>query len=71
MKRFTLATAVVLSLLSGVLLAHAAWTEDRAAPTSPSPAVSVASPATALDGAAGWHYRHSQPTHWRSCMLQP
>jgi hypothetical protein len=68
MKRFALVTSVVLALLSGVILARAARTDDGAAPASPSPAVGSAA---ALDGPAGWHYRHSQPTHWRSCMLQP
>jgi hypothetical protein len=62
MKRFAVVASVVLVLLTGVLLARSARTDDRAAPASPSPA--------ALDGSAGWHYRHSQPTHWRSCMLQ-
>ncbi len=70
MKRFALVASVVIALLSGVLLARAAWTGDRAAPTWPSSAVSAADTAAALDGPTGWHYRHSQPTHWRSCMLQ-
>ena len=67
MKRFTLVASVGLALLSCVLLARAARTEDGASPVSPPPAAH----AGALDGSAGWHYRHSQPTHWRSCMLQP
>jgi hypothetical protein len=70
MKRFALVASVVLALLSGVLLARAAWSDDGTAPALPSPAVS-ADAAAALDGPAGWHYRHNQPTHWRSCMLQP
>ncbi len=70
MKRCALLASVMVALLSGVLLARAARTEDRAAPPSSPPAVVVDS-AAALDGSAGWHYRHSQPTHWRSCMLQP
>jgi hypothetical protein len=70
MKRFTLVVSAGLALLCCVLLARAARTEDGAVPASPSPAAR-ADTAAALDGSAGWHYRHSQPTHWRSCMLQP
>ncbi len=67
MKRLALVTSAVLGLLSGVLLARAAWPADPGAPASPTPVVSAAG---ALDGPAGWHYRHSQPTHWRAAMLQ-
>jgi hypothetical protein len=70
MKRFALVASVVLTLLCGVLLARAARTGDCAAAVSPSPAAR-SDAAEALDGPAGWHYRHTQPTHWRSCMLQP
>jgi hypothetical protein len=69
MKRLTLVTSAGLALLCCVLLARAARTEDGAAAASPPPEAR-ADAATALDGAAGWHYRHSQPTHWRACMLQ-
>jgi hypothetical protein len=69
MKRLSVVASVVVALLTCVLLARAARTDDGAGPSSPSPAVSA--DAAALDGSAGWHYRHSQPTHWRACMLQP
>jgi hypothetical protein len=68
MKRIGLIVATVVTvLLPGVLLARAAWADPPAA-TSPAPAT----PATrdVLVGPTGWHYLHSQPTHWRSCMLQ-
>ena len=68
MKRFPLGVSVLTLLLSGVLLARAAWRDHPGVRASQRPASNaVGSP----DGAAGWHYRHSQPTHWRSCMLQP
>jgi len=68
MKRFALAASVAISLLSGVLLARAAWRDDAGAPLSPIPTVPATGP---LDSAAAWHYRHNQPTHWRACLLQP
>ncbi len=67
MKRLALATAVVITLFSGVLLVRAAWRDDAGAPVSPIPTVSATGP---LDSAAAWQYRHNQPTHWRSCMVR-
>jgi hypothetical protein len=67
MKRYALTGAVVASLLAGVLLARAAWPNDATHPAVLRPA---AKPGDALGGSAGWHYRHSQPTHWRDCLLQ-
>jgi hypothetical protein len=67
MKRFLLIAMVAGVLLSSVFLVRAAW---RPAPASQVTTVSAAEAGTALDGPAGWHYRHSQPTHWRSCLLQ-
>ncbi len=69
MKRFALLASVVVALLSGVLLARVARSEGAA--PSPSPVGRTIDAAAALEGSAGWHYRHSQPTHWRSTMLQP
>jgi hypothetical protein len=59
MKRVALVTSVVTSLLLAVLVARAGRRGDGAPPASASRAA-----------AADWHYRHSQPTHWRSCMLK-
>jgi hypothetical protein len=67
MKRFAVVASVITALLSGILLARAAWRDDGTPPASPIPTVTAAG---TLDGAAGWHYRHSQPTHWRACLLQ-
>jgi hypothetical protein len=69
MRRCAISVAVVTALLSGVLLARAAWPGATVPSTSPSPAGPLP-PADALTGPAGWQYRHSQPTHWRSCLLQ-
>jgi hypothetical protein len=66
MKRFALVSSVATILISGALLARAAWRETAADPISPTPTVTAAG---ALGGAAGWHYRHNQPTHWRTCLL--
>jgi hypothetical protein len=65
MKRFLLVASVAV-LISGVFLARAAWPDDEAAPVAATPA-----DGPTLNGPADWHYRHSQPTHWRSCMLRP
>jgi hypothetical protein len=65
MKRPTVVgVSVIAFLLTGVLLARAAW-PDGAAPPTPHRLAG-----DRLTGSAGWHYRHSQPTHWRSCLLQ-
>ena len=61
--------AVVAVLLAGVLLARAAWSDRSVPSASASPAVTVP-PGNALAGPAGWRYRHSQPTHWRPCLLR-
>jgi hypothetical protein len=66
MKRLALLTSAVTALLSAVLLARAARHRDAAVTAGPV----TAAQAAALEGSAGWHYRHSQPTHWRSCMLK-
>ena len=71
MKRFRIVAAVTIVLLFAVFLAGAAWHTYHDAPISPIPLVSTVSAAGALDGPAGWRYRYSQPTNWRSCMLQP
>jgi len=70
MKRFALLTLIAGVFLGSGLLIHAV---RRTATTPPSqiPTVSTAEAGAALDGPAGWHYRHGQPTHWRSCLLQP
>jgi hypothetical protein len=72
MKHFGLivATAVVV-LLPAVLLARAVRGVTLVSPVMPSPAASTAEPGDLPTGPAGWHYRHSQPTHWRSCLLRP
>ena len=70
MKRSPLlALAVLGSLLTAVLLARAAWPGSPVAPAAPRPALS-AEAADPIRGPAGWHYRHTQPTHWRACLLQ-
>ncbi|HKI31378.1 MAG TPA: hypothetical protein VKA46_05895 [Gemmataceae bacterium] len=69
MKRFALVASVVTALLSGVLLTRAARRTDAAVLASPSPAITAAE-AAPLTGPAGWTYRHTQPNHWRACMLQ-
>jgi hypothetical protein len=70
MKRIGLIIATVVTvLLTGVLLGRAAWAGAPAA-ASPKPANHVTDAADVLTGPAGWRYRHSQPTHWRSCLLQ-
>jgi hypothetical protein len=66
MKRLALLTSAVTALLSAVLLARAARHGNATVATGPV----TAAQAAVLDGSAGWHYRHSQPTHWRSCMLK-
>jgi hypothetical protein len=66
MKRFAVAATLLVVLLSGVVVAHAARRDDDASLTSQTPAVTATG---ALHGAAGWHYRHNQPTHWHSSML--
>jgi len=63
MKRCAILAAVVAAVLSGVLLTRAARPAAAAAPASPRAA-------GALTGPTGWHYRHSQPTHWRACLLR-
>jgi hypothetical protein len=71
MKRFGWLVAVLLIvLLSGALLGRAPWLDGPAVAPSPCPAHSEGA-RDALTGAAGWHYRHGTPTHWRSCLLQP
>ena len=70
MKRFASLAVIAGVLLGGVWLAHAAR-RTEAAPVSQIPTVSATEAGAALDGPAGWHYRHNQPTHWRSCLLQP
>ena len=67
MKRFAVAASVAVTLLTGVLLARAAWRDDAGARVSPIPTVSATGP---LDSAAAWHYRHNQPAYWRSCVLR-
>jgi hypothetical protein len=67
MKRFAVAATFLAVLLSGVVLAHAGRQDDDTSPTSQPPAVTATG---ALRGAAGWHYRHNQPTHWHSSMLK-
>jgi hypothetical protein len=69
MKRIGLIVTTVLTFsLTGVLLARAARADHPAAVPSVSSAVPVTG--DVLTGPAGWHYRHSQPAHWRACMLQ-
>jgi hypothetical protein len=69
MKRFAVLTSIVIVLFSSVFLVRAAWQDAAVVPASPGPAITAAETA-ALAGRAGWNYRHSQPTHWRSCLLQ-
>jgi hypothetical protein len=64
MKRFLLVASFAV-LISAIFLARAAWPDDEAGPVAATPAAGAT-----RGGAADWHYRHSQPTHWRSCLLQ-
>jgi hypothetical protein len=69
MKRFVLILATAVTVLfTGVVLVGTGWLSRRDAP--PRPAVTADETRDALNGPASWHFRHSQPTHWRACVLQ-
>jgi hypothetical protein len=58
----TLATLV----LTGTVLARAGWFQAHAG--------IVRGPGrarTSLSSAAVWRWQHSEPNHWRACVLQP
>lgn len=72
MKHFGLIVATVVTvLIAAVVFARAGRADAPADPPSPAPATTPGEGGDALAGPAGWHYRHGQPTHWRSCLLRP
>jgi hypothetical protein len=73
MKRPRLIPAALVALtVGGIALGLAGLLKSPTSSTTPTPqADSKARACEILTSEAGWNYRHSQPTHWRRCLLQP
>jgi hypothetical protein len=73
MKRPCLVVATLVAvLLTAAVLGRSGWLGRRTSSGFPR-RLHPDDRARACDlvtSPAGWHYRHSQPTHWRGCLLQ-